>query len=118
MSVPIKELFQTIDAKDAAGFAKAFTTEGLFRFGNAPTVVGRDAIEETVGQFFDQLSGLRHDILEVWESEDDVISEVEVTYSRLDGKEISLPAAVIGRRDGSGLFSDYRIYMDVNPLFE
>ena len=117
MPTAIKELFQTIDLMDARGFAAAFTDEGRFRFGNAPTVVGRDAIEEAVSQFFSQLTGLRHDILDVWNHGDVVISEVEVTYNRQDGESISLPAATIGRRNGT-LFSDYRIYMDVNPLFE
>ena len=117
MTTSMKELFQTIDAMDARGLAEAFVEEGRFRFGNAPTVVGRAAIEESVAGFFSQLKGLRHDILDVWDTEDVVISEVEVTYTRRDGKVVSLPAATIGRRS-DGLLADYRIYMDVNPLFE
>ena len=117
MTTAMKELFETIDSMDARGFAAAFTDEGRFRFGNAPTVVGRDAIEDAVSQFFSQLTGLRHDILDVWDHGDVVISEVEVTYNRQDGKTISLPAVTVGRRNES-LLSDYRIYMDVNPLFE
>ena len=117
MMIVMKELFQTIDAMDAHGFAAAFTREGLFRFGNAPTVVGREAIENAVDGFLSQLTSLRHHIFDVWDQEEVVISEVGVTYTRVDGKVISLPAATIGRRN-NGLFSDYRIYMDVNPLFE
>ena len=117
MSVAMKDVFETIDSQDATGFADHFTAEGVFRFGNAPAVVGRGAIKDAVGQFFDELKTLHHDILEVWDNERDAISEVEVTYTRKDGKVISLPAAVIARRNDGGLFSDYRIYMDVNPLF-
>jgi ketosteroid isomerase-like protein len=117
MTISMKELFEIIDRMDAGGFSAAFTEDGRFRFGNAPTVTGRDGIAKTVGDFFAGLQGLRHEILDVWDEGDSVISEVEVMYTRKDGSEIQLPAATIGRRR-DGLLADYRIYMDVNPLFE
>ncbi len=116
MASSMKELFEIIDRMDAPGFANAFTEGGRFRFGNNPTVSARDGIREAVDQFFSNLKGLRHEILDVWEADDVVISEVEVTYTRKDGQELLLPAATIGRRS-NGLLEDYRIYMDVNPLF-
>ena len=116
MTTSMKELFETIDRMDAEGFAAAFTEQGRFRFGNAPTVTGREQIAQTVGDFFSSLNGLSHEILDVWDDGDSVISEVSVVYTRKDGSEVQLPAATIGRRKGD-LLSDYRIYMDVNPLF-
>ena len=117
MTTSMKELFEVIDRMDAGGFAAAFTEDGHFRFGNWPTVTGRAAIEQTVADFFAGLQGLRHEILDVWDEGETVISEVEVTYTRKDGSEVQLPAATIGRRR-SGLLADYRIYVDVNPLFD
>ena len=39
-----------------------------------------------------------------------------VHYERLDGQRLSLPCANIFRlRDG--LIADYRIFMDINPVF-
>ena len=116
MAASMKELFEIVDRKDADGFAALFTTDGRFRFGNSPTVTGREGIASTVGEFFGSLESLRHEILDVWEDDDVVISEVEVVYRRKDGHEVLLPAATIGRRQGD-LLRDYRIYMDVNPLF-
>ena len=116
MTTSMKDLFAIIDRKDAAGFAAAFTEDGRFRFGNAPTVTGREAVENAVADFFSSLKGLRHEILDVWDDGDSVISEVEITYTRLDGSDVQLPAATIGRRRDD-LLADYRIYMDVNPLF-
>ena len=116
MTTSMKELFETIDRMDAPGFAAAFTEDGRFRFGNAPSVTGREAVEQSVADFFSSLQGLRHEILDVWDEGDSVISEVEVTYTRKDGSDVQLPAATIGRRR-DGLLADYRIYMDVNPLF-
>ena len=116
MAVSMKELFEVVDRKDAEGFAALFTTDGRFRFGNSPTVTGREDIASTVGEFFAALESLRHEILDLWEEDDVAICEVEVVYRRKDGHEVLLPAATIGRTEGD-LLRDYRIYMDVNPLF-
>ena len=42
----------SVDNKDAAGFAAAFTETGSLRFGNADPIVGRDAIEAAIAHFF------------------------------------------------------------------
>lgn len=116
MTVSMKELFGAVDAMDAQGFSRYFTDDARFRFGNAPTLTGRAAIASSIKDFFSGLQGLRHEINDVWEQDDVVVSEVEVTYTRKDGSEVHLPAATIARCKDD-LMRDYRIYMDVNPLF-
>lgn len=116
MATSMKELFEIVDRMDARGFAEEFIEDGRFRFGNWPTATGRAAIEKTVADFFAGVQGLRHEILDVWDEGETVICELEVTYTRKDGSDVQLPAATIGRRRGD-LLADYRIYMDVNPLF-
>ena len=44
------------------------------------------------------------------------IAEAEVTYTRKDGTSVTLPVVTIYRTDGE-LIDDYRIFMDVAPLF-
>ena len=116
MPVSMKELFETVDRMDARGFSEYFTDNARFRFGNWPTLTGPDAIRSSIEDFFANLQGLRHQILDVWEQDDTVVAEVEVVYTREDGSEVQLPAATIARCEGN-LMRDYRIYMDINPLF-
>lgn len=116
MAVAMKELFETVDAMDAQAFADHFSEGGRFRFGNAPTVIGRTDVASSVRDFFAGLSGIRHDINDVWEQDDVVITEVEATYVRKDGTEVTLPAVTVARCAGDTI-DDYRIYMDINPLF-
>ncbi|HJR45069.1 MAG TPA: nuclear transport factor 2 family protein [Actinomycetota bacterium] len=116
MTVSMKELYAVVDTLDARGFAGFFEPDGRMRFGNAPTLTGREEIASSIEQFFAGLQGLRHEILDVWEEDDVVIGEVEATYTRTDGSEVILPAVTIGRCNGD-LLRDYRIYMDINPLF-
>jgi ketosteroid isomerase-like protein len=115
--VTIRELFAATDAKDVAANAAYVTDDVELRFGNNEPVVGKVAYEAMSTQFYASLKSLRHEIHSLWTVEDDVvITEMTVHYERLDGQQLSLPCANIFRlRDG--LVADYRIFMDVNPVF-
>ena len=45
-----------------------------------------------------------------------LVCEGDVTYTKLDGSEVTLPFVNIFEIDG-GLIVDYRIYVDVGPLY-
>ena len=47
---------------------------------------------------------------------DAVVAEAEVTYARKDGSTVTLPVVTSYRPAGPPI-SDYRIFMDVAPLF-
>ncbi|MGQ0844103.1 MAG: nuclear transport factor 2 family protein [Sporichthyaceae bacterium] len=117
----ILELFRAIDAKDVATFAGAFTDDGYFRFANSAPVVGRELVGAALAGFYDAIGGLRHEILGVWSGRwegGDVHSvESTVTYTRTDGSHTEpLPVTTTMRRTGD-LIADYRIFMDIAPLF-
>ena len=62
------------------------------------------------------IADLRHTVLDIWQVDDDtVIAIMDVSYRRLDGRELNLPCCNLFRvRDG--LIDTYLIYMDVNPV--
>ncbi len=110
------ELFGAVDARDAAAFAAFLAADGEFRFGNAPPVVGRDAVRDAVAGFFAAIGGCRHRLLRTWQSEGAVACEGEVTYTRRDGSQLTLPFANVFVLRGNEIAS-YRIYIDNAPLF-
>lgn len=112
----LSQLFASIDRRDAGAFAGFLTEDGRFTFGNQPPVEGREAVREAVAGFFASIAGLSHRVDQAWETGDAVICHGEVTYERLDGASVTLPFADIFYMQGA-LISDYRIYMDVTPLF-
>src|SRR5687767_321495 len=112
----LKGIFETVDRMDAQAFANYFTEDGLFTFGNAPTVKGPSEITTAVEGFFASIKGLEHRMLETWSVPGVDVVEVEVTYTRHDGSTVDLTAACIFRGQDD-LISDYRIYMDINPLY-
>ena len=116
MPATTTDLFADIDTMDAGLFASHLSEDAVLRFGNAPPVEGRRAIEESIAGFFTTIKALSHELVGQWDVDDATIVEVEVTYTRLDGDQVTFPAVVIMRRSGE-LIDDYRIFIDQGPLY-
>jgi ketosteroid isomerase-like protein len=110
-----QHLFAVIDARDATGFVDLLTPDAQFRFGNAPTVVGTDAIRAAVSSFFAAISSSSHRLIRTWNSSIGVACEGEVTYTRHDGSKVTVPFANVFELRGT-LIAAYRIYIDNSPL--
>jgi limonene-1,2-epoxide hydrolase len=114
--VNFEKLFASIDAMDTESFLSFMREDGTFRFGSSPPVTGHNAIRAAVENFFASFAALKHDLQRQIADDNVVVCEGEVTYTRHDGSNITLPFANIFEIDG-GLISLYRVYIDVGPLF-
>lgn len=110
-----ERVFAVIDARDATGFAALLTPDAQFRFGNAPTVVGTDAIHTAVSSFFAAIASCRHRLIRTWCGPDSAVCEGEVTYTRHDGSQVTVGFANVFELRGA-LIAVYRIYIDNSPL--
>jgi hypothetical protein len=111
-----EDLYAKVDAKDAAGFAAAFTPDGVFKYGNWPEAQGREAIEGMCANFFGGIGGLHHVIKGEYRDGATRFLEFECTYTRLDGSQVTLPAVTRFFMEGD-LAQHSQVFMDVNPLF-
>jgi limonene-1,2-epoxide hydrolase len=113
----IRDLFAAVDAGDAEKISRLVTDGVRFRFGSAEPLTGKAALAAASRAFSASIAGVQHEITELWEpAPGTVVAELRVTYRRLDGAELTLPCCNIFRLS-DGLVDDYRIYMDVNPVF-
>jgi ketosteroid isomerase-like protein len=112
-----EHVFAIVDKRDSAAFAALFAPDGRFVFGNADPIVGPAAIGAAVGAFFAGIDGLRHELRNTWVLGADTVAELVVEYDRTGGGSVRIPAVTIFTRDQAGLVSDYRIYVDLAPLF-
>lgn len=117
----VRDFFASIDTMDVPAFGRAFTEDGRFRFANGDVVVGKTQIEQNLAGFYGSIAGLKHEILGIWSgrwTEGDVKSvECGVTYTRKDGSLCGpIPVTTTIRMRGT-LIHDYRIFMDIAPLF-
>ncbi len=112
----LNALFAAIDDKDADGFVSHLTEDASFRFGSAPAAVGRDAIRDGVSAFFESIAGLSHRVDRIVAQGATLITEGLVTYDRHDGRSVEIPFVDVFEVDGQ-LIDDYRIYIDIGPLY-
>ena len=113
----LEDLFASIDSQDAERFVTFLTPDASFRFGSAPAAHGTKAIRAAVGGFFETIRGLRHEVLRSMAGDAVLVCEGNVTYTRIDGSEIALPFVDVFEMSDDGLIADYKIYMDIAPLY-
>jgi ketosteroid isomerase-like protein len=111
-----ERVFAVIDAGDAAGFVDFLAPDAQFRFGNAPVVVGHEAIHAAAAGFFAAIASSRHRLIRTWNGAATAVCEGEVTYTRHDGSVISVPFANVFEMQGEKIAA-YRIYIDNSSLF-
>ena len=111
-----RAVFTAVDRQDVASFTSFFSPAGGFTFGNNPTVKGPAAIGQYCTQFYAAVDGLSHETHNVWQVGDAIIVPATVTYTRKDKTQVPLPCISVLRVEGDKIW-DYRVYMDVNPLF-
>lgn len=112
----VKQLFSHGEAFDSEGFVTFFTDNPVYQFANFEPCLSKSAIAKSADDFFSRISAVYHDIKMIWEIADLVFVEMDVTYWRKDGSVITLPCSDIFRLEGNK-FSELRIFMDVNPVF-
>ncbi len=111
----LQKVYETVDAKDAAGFVRYFTDDGSFYYGNTPPVTGHETIRDFVAGFFGHIDALSHSVSDSWFQERHVISRGEVTYTRKDGSQVTVPFANVFDMDGDKI-TRYQSYVDITPL--
>ncbi|MDP2832196.1 MAG: nuclear transport factor 2 family protein [Pseudomonadota bacterium] len=121
MEIPawVRQLFQTIDARDAAAFAAYLAEDGTFRYGSQPVVAGREAVREYVAAFFAGMNGISHELTGFWWREAGEVCFVqgEVTYHLPNAAVVTLPFLNLFRMRDTAIV-EYLIYTDPTPLFQ
>jgi ketosteroid isomerase-like protein len=111
-----QSIFAAFDAQDVAGLAAMMADDVRLQLGNSPVVAGKPEFVKAVEAFLGSVASFSHSIVNVWSDGDALIAELEVGYTRLDGKRLTLPCCNVFRIR-NGLVSDYRSYMDITPVY-
>jgi ketosteroid isomerase-like protein len=117
MSAGREQMFADIDRMDAGAWAAYLAPDAVMRFGNADPVHGREACRDALAAFYGMIHGLAHDVVQQWEHDDATIVEANVTYTRSDDREVTVPVVTIYRTDADDLIGDYRVFIDLAPVF-
>jgi hypothetical protein len=110
-------LFADIDTLDADRWAVYLADDAVLHFGNGDPVSGRDACRDALAAFWDTIEGVSHELVEQWETDTATIVEARITYTLPGGRQVTVPGATIYRTDGDDLIADYRVFVDLAPLY-
>jgi hypothetical protein len=110
------EVYRAVDSMDEKKLASFLNENCKFVYANNEPVTGRANAAASSKKFLDSLSAINHELLEVWSFNDVIVSRIKVTYTRKDGTTLTIPAATIWRIQGRQI-DEYRIYVDIGPLF-
>jgi ketosteroid isomerase-like protein len=113
----VRAIIDATDAADVNWIADLVTEDIRLQFGSEEPTVGKQVLMDGAVAFNASIASIRHDVNALWTVEPDVVvTEMMVHYERLDGQGVSLPCTNIFRvRDGK--IADYRVYMDIAPVF-
>ncbi len=107
--------FRDVDSFDPDNVVQHYTEDGQFRFANQEPARGKTAIAQLLAEFYKNLQAMSHRNVGLWLGDNSAVFEAEVTFTRKDGSQLTLPAASIIRRRGELVF-DFRMVMDVSPV--
>lgn len=113
----ILEIFKAIDTFDEEKFVSFMTDDAAFRFGNIPAVEGKENIKNFVGQFFKSIKAIKHDQLEIWDTDGVKLMNGRVTYTRHDDSQLSVFFANTFKMQGDKI-KDYLIFVDTSELYK
>lgn len=113
----VARVFSTVDSTDVGAFVDLLSDDARVTFGNAEPLVGGAAVGEGLAAFYASIGGLRHEIVEELTADATTLVESRVTYTRLDGGVVTLPAATVIHRTDTGHIDQYRIYFDTTPVY-
>jgi len=111
----VKTLYQAVDSLDVAALAPFLANDVTFQLGNFPAIHGKEPALEANDGFFKTIASMRHTIDGIWAQGPTVICNGNVTYTRLDGTELTIPFATILFLANDKI-TTYQVYADVSPL--
>ncbi len=113
----LKELSPSLDRKDTQGVLAFLSDDCLFQAGNSEPVKGKEAIGNTLDNFFPNVKAINHNMTDVFESGDSVVHRGMVTYTRLDGSLLAVPVCDVFKMEDNKI-KEYYIYVDWSELFK
>lgn len=115
-SKDIERMFASIDGMRVEEILGFFADDIFFQFGNNEPARGKDAVRQGISAFFSSIEAMRHSFTGIWAQDNTVICRSNAEYTRKDGRVVTLPCVSIFQYQGP-LISDYRVYIDISPVY-
>jgi len=112
----VKRLLAAVDSYDLDTYMTFFADDAEYKVGNAEPVIGPQGIRQFVGLITPVIKSVAHEIKNIWQVGDTVLFEVDVIYTRHDGKVFKLPNVNIVRFQGDKIRT-FQAFIDASEVF-
>ena len=113
----LRDYYAAVDALRFEQLAEFMHDSCTCLLPNGIRLVGREQILNVLRSSLEALAGIRHELRHVWETGEEVIFELEITYRRRDGQTIVRPGAGIFVLD-HGRLGEQRMFADVKGVWD
>ncbi len=113
----VMDKYKAVDARDHDAYAAFLADDCKLQFGNNPVVAGEAAMLAGVDNFWHSIHGLNHNFINMLGSDDLMVLEAMIDYTRADDKVVAIPCVTIIERNKAGEASFIRIFIDLLPVF-
>jgi len=118
----LMDVFATMDAGDLDGMVKHMTDDVITQFGNQAEICGKAAFRTLFNQVGQAISGLRHDILDLWHAVEDFDvwlhpGQVATVCQAINGHRAEY-IAVINDSTGEQFYNERALWRIASPGFD
>lgn len=112
----VKAAYAAVERNDVETYVTYFTSDAVYKVGNFDPVIGHDGIRALASPLVEMFTSVTHDVKQFWLFDDLVICEMDITYSRKDGKVVVIPCVDVIRFSGNKV-KELLAYLDPTPAF-
>lgn len=118
MSEIVRRMFVAVEENDVDKTVSFFTKDAFYKVGNNDPVIGHQGIRDLAGPVMQMFRKVTHEIKDMWElGVDTVVCEMNILYTRNDGKSFNIPCCDIIRFNDNNQIRSLQAFLDINPLF-
>jgi len=108
----LRQMISTVNAGDAAGYARLYATSATITIYGGETISGRDAIEKYEAALMREFPGTRLAFYEVWQAAPSAVVHYGVNGKTAGGAAMGHEGLLFFRFDRTGLIAEERRYLD------
>ncbi|MBY0405075.1 MAG: nuclear transport factor 2 family protein, partial [Cyanobacteria bacterium] len=116
-STIIQNIFNADSKLDTEAFLELLSPNVTFRMGSQTEIQGKASVGKLVQGLFDGMQAVHHSLKQSWQNDNSLVYEAEVTFHLKDGRVFKLPYVNVLQLGDNQLIDQYKIYIDVSPLY-
>ncbi|GAA0364665.1 nuclear transport factor 2 family protein [Actinoallomurus spadix] len=118
----VEQYYDLIDSGDLHQACGLMAENVKFTFANADPIFGQESAEAAIQVVLDRCTAIRHRVVTWFEEPgpDGSVNanfEIRIRYDLKNGKVLDNPGAVFATVNDDGVFTEQRLYGDLNEVF-